>query len=158
MLGKLGRAGLLFTLAATLGAGSGQAQTVLTHHVREEVKNGSAKLVGHMPASQPMSLVIVLPLRNQDALDQFLKAVYDPTSPSYRHFLTVDEFTARFGPTQADYNTVMQFAQENGLTVTGTSRDRLNLEVSGTVANVEKAFNVKMNVYQHPTEARTFHT
>src|SRR6185437_9070847 len=34
---------------------------------------------------------------------------------------------------------------------------RLNLEVSGTVANVEKAFNVKMNVYQHPTEARNFY-
>jgi subtilase family serine protease len=157
MLGKLGRVVLLLTLAATLGAGSGQAQTVLTHHEREAVKNGSAKLVGHMPASQAISLVIVLPLRDQDALDQFLKDVYDPTSPSYRHFLTVDEFTARFGPTQADYNTVIQFAQENGLRVTGTSRDRLNLEVSGTVANVEKAFNVKMNVYQHPTEARNFY-
>lgn len=157
MIGKLGRCGLLLALGVSLGAGTGQAQTVLTRHVREAVKNGSAKLVGHMPASQAMSLVIVLPLRNQDALDQFLNDVYDPASPSYRHFLTVDQFTAKFGPTQADYDTVIQFAQENGLTVTGTSRDRLNLDVSGTVANVEKAFNVKLNLYQHPLEARNFY-
>lgn len=156
MITKLGRYGLLFTLALSLGVGASQAQTVLTHHVRGAVKNGSAKLVGHMPADQTMTLVIVLPLRNQVALDQFLKDVYDPASPSYRQFLTVDEFTTRFGPTEADYNTVVQFAQENGLTVAGTSHDRLNLDVSGTVANVEKAFNVKLNMYQHPTEARTF--
>ncbi|MDE3150114.1 MAG: hypothetical protein KGL37_11660, partial [Acidobacteriota bacterium] len=71
--------------------------------------------------------------------------------------LTVEEFTARFGPTQADYDAVIQFAKENGLTVTGTSRNRLNVNVSGPVASIEKAFNLKLNVYQHPTEARTFY-
>ena len=158
MLRKLGRYGLLLALAVSFGAGAVQGQTVLTRHVREAVKNGNAKLVGQMPANQVMRLVIVLPLRNQNALEQFLKDVYDPANPSYRHFLTVDQFTAKFGPTQSDYDTVMQFAQENGLTVTGTSRDRLNLDVSGTAANVEKAFNVKLNVYQHPTEARNFYS
>jgi subtilase family serine protease len=156
MLRRLERYGLLLALAVSFGAGVGQGQTVLTRHVRDAVRNGSAKLVGHMPANQVMSLVIVLPLRNQNALDQFLKDVYDPANPSYRHFLTVDQFTAKFGPTQTDYDAVKQFAQENGLTVTGTSSDRLNLDVSGTAANVEKAFNVKLNMYQHPTEARTF--
>jgi len=31
------------------------------------------------------------------------------------------------------------------------------LDVSGAVADVEEAFHVKMQVYQHPTEARTFY-
>ena len=47
--------------------------------------------------------MIVLPLRNQTALDNFLKELYNPSSPSYRQFLTVEEFTTEFGPTQQDY-------------------------------------------------------
>ena len=31
----------------------------------------------------------------------FSRQLYDPASPSYRHFLTVPEFTERFGPSQA---------------------------------------------------------
>lgn len=156
MNAKVGRLGLLLAVLVSVSAGIGNAQTVLTRHVRQAVKDGSARLVGHLPADQVMKLVIVLPLRNQNALDQALKDLYDPASPSYRHFLTVDQFTQQFGPTQAEYDATIQFAQENGLVVTSTSRNRINLNVSGSVANVEKAFGVKLNVYQHPTEARTF--
>ncbi len=90
-------------------------------------------------------------------LDQLLEDLYDPTSPSYQQFLTVEQFTAQFGPTQQDYDAVINFAQENNLTVVGTSPNRLIVRVSGTAANVEAAFHVNLNVYQHPTENRTFY-
>jgi len=106
---------------------------------------------------QSMRLVLVLPLRNQAALDSLLRELYDPSSPLYRHFLTVEEFTARFGPTQDDYDSVIRFAEGNGLTVVGTSRNRLNLDVTGSVASIESAFHLNMGVYQHPTENRTFY-
>lgn len=38
--------------------------------------------------------LLVLPLRNQAALEQSLKELYDPSSVSYRQYLTVEEFTA----------------------------------------------------------------
>ena len=104
-----------------------------------------------------MNLVITLPLRNQDQLDQLLEDIYDPTGPSYRQFLTVEQFTAQFGPTQRDYDAVINFAQENNMTVVGTSPNRLIVRVSGTAANVEAAFHVNLNVYRHPTENRTFY-
>jgi kumamolisin len=148
---------LALVAAASIATVVGQAEPVLTRHVRPEATNGKAKSVGHLPASQTLRLVITLPLRNQDELDQFLKDVYDPTSASYRHFLTVEEFTARFGPAQEDYASVVQFAQENGLTVVGTSRNRLNVDVTGTVTNIEKAFHLTLGTYQHPTDARTFY-
>ena len=112
--------------------------------------------MGQLPASQNLKLVITLPLRNEDQLDQLLTDLYDPSSPNYRHFLTVEQFTEQFGPTQAEYDAVLNFAKENGLAVTGTSRNRLIVQVSGSAANVESAFHVKMDVYQHPTENRTF--
>jgi len=137
-----------------------QAQSLhpLTRHVRDVVLNGQAKSVGRLPATEPMRLVLVLPHRNQAALDSFLKELYDPSSPSYRQFLTVEEFTDRFGPSQNDYDAVVSFANTHGLAVVGTSRNRMNVDVAGPVANIEEAFHVTMGVYQHPTETRTFYS
>jgi subtilase family serine protease len=114
-------------------------------------------MVGTLPADQSKRLVLVLPLRDQAGLDAFLKDLYDPSSPSYRQFLTVEQFTERFGPTQADYDAVREFAESNGFSVAATSRNRMNLDVIGSVATIEQAFHVTMGVYQHPTEARTFY-
>src|SRR5580704_17643177 len=133
-----------------------QALTPLTQHVRGVTLKGEARPVGHLPATQTMSLVLVLPLRNQAELENLLQELYDPSSLSYRHFLTVEEFTERFGPTPEDYDSVIHFAEANGLTVVGASRNRLNVDVSGSVENIERALHVTMGVYQHPTENRTF--
>ena len=76
----------------------------------------TAHQVGHLPESQVMSLDIVLAAaRSRQALEDFLAEVYNPRSSSYRHFLTVPEFTERFGPTQADYDAVVKYAKSNGL-------------------------------------------
>ncbi|HYM05299.1 MAG TPA: FG-GAP-like repeat-containing protein [Terriglobales bacterium] len=115
------------------------------------------KPVGRLPGSQPLRLALTLRLRNQGELQALLHDLYDPQSPSYRQFLTVEEFTDRFGPTVADYDRVAQFAKSNGLTVTHTAINRLVLDVSGPVSAIERAFGVTMQVYQHPTEPRTFH-
>jgi kumamolisin len=133
-----------------------QLQTALTRHTRDVVVNREAALVGHMPANQSMELTFQLPLRNQLGLESFLKDVYDASSPNYRHFLSVSEFTSAYGPSQKDYDTVTRWAQQNGFKVTQTSSNRMILQVAGSVENVEKALHVSMNIYQHPTENRTF--
>ncbi|MGB8733785.1 MAG: protease pro-enzyme activation domain-containing protein [Candidatus Sulfotelmatobacter sp.] len=151
---------LLVIVAMMLGATvayQAQSQSTLTRTVRDEVLNGQAKPVGRLPATQSMRLVFVLPHRNQVELENFLQELYDPFSPSYHKFLTVEEFTEKFGPSQEDYDSVIHFAEANGLRVVGTSRNRMNLDVSGPVASIEKALHVNMGVYQHPTENRTFY-
>ncbi|MGA9356302.1 MAG: protease pro-enzyme activation domain-containing protein [Terriglobales bacterium] len=142
-------------LASTLGWS--ESQPLMTRHVRDVVVSGQVQTVGQLPATQSMRLVLVLPLRNQEGLDNFLQELYDPASPSYRQFLTVEEFTARYGPTQKDYDAVLRFAKQNGFKVVGTSRNRLNIDVTGSVASIEQAFHVTMGLYQHPTENRTFY-
>jgi subtilase family serine protease len=134
-----------------------RAQSLMTRHAREVTLNGQAQFIGRLPATQSMRLVLVLPLRNQAELDDFLKNLYDPSSPSFHRFLTVEEFTALFGPSKEDYDEVIRFARMNGLSVVGTSRNRLNVDVVGTVETIEKAFHLNMGVYQHPTEDRTFY-
>lgn len=127
-----------------------------THHVHSVVTNGKAVLVGPLSPTQHMQLAITLPLRNQQQLTNLLTQLRDPSSPNYRHFLSVDQFAARFGASAADYAAVVHFAESNGLTVTKAIRNYQFLIASGSVAQVEKAFHISMNVYQHPTEKRTF--
>jgi subtilase family serine protease len=158
---RLSALSLAAALAVVVCAGSAAfAQDALlpwTHHVRAVTLNGQALQLGRMPATQHMRLVLTLPLRNQAELENLLQDVYDPANASYHQFLTVDEFTERFGPSQEDYDAVIRFGEANGFTVVGTSRNRVNVDVVGPVASIEKAFHVTMGLYQHPTEARTFY-
>ncbi len=134
-----------------------QGQSMMTRHVREVTLNGQALSVGRLPATQSMHLNIVLALRNQPELDNFLRQLSDPSSGMYRRFLTVPEFTEKFGPTQQDYDAVVRFAKANGFTVVGGSRDGMDVQIVGPVSAVEKAFHVTMGTYQHPTESRIFY-
>ncbi len=148
---------LFLVVAFMLGvADASWAQRVMTRHVREAVRNGQAKSLGALPAEQTLRLTMVLPLRDQAGLDAFLKDLYNPDSPSYRQFLTVQEFTERFGPSEADYDAAVRYAKNHQLTVTGGSRDGMIVLVEGPVWAVESAFHVTMRNYQHPTENRVF--
>jgi subtilase family serine protease len=132
------------------------AQSVTTHHVREGVRSGELAPVGRLPQNQVLQLDLVLPLRDPAGLKRFLSDVYNPHSPSYRHFVSPAEFTARFGPTQEQYDEVVSFAKANGLQVVGGSRDGMEVQVKGTVQAIETALRVSLNTYQHPTENRIF--
>jgi subtilase family serine protease len=149
---------VLTTVLLLTVASPAQSQSLLTRHTRDVVINGEAASLGRLPATQSMKLDLMLALRHQPELDDFLKDLYDPTSTSYRHFLTVDEFTARFGPSQDEYDAVVRFAKANGLRVNGEpARNLMLVQVTGTVASVEKVFHVQIGLYQHPTENRTFY-
>ncbi len=134
-----------------------QAQSALTRHTRKAVTSGQAKFFHRLPGTQTLRIDIVLALRDEAGLEKFLQEVYDPASPYFRHFLTVPEFTARFGPSQEDYETVVGYAQSHGLKVVGGSRDAMDVQLEGSVTSIESAFNVSMGVYQHPTEDRQFY-
>ena len=151
-------AALALTFCACLPAmRAQQAQMqVMRHHVRPEVTDHRAAFVGRLPDDKQMHLSVVLPLRNQAALTSLLQRLYDPSSPDYRHFLTVTQFTEQFGPTEQDYSAVAAYLQSQGLTVKPAPANRLVVPVSGSMAQVNSAFNVQMNTYQHPTENRTF--
>jgi hypothetical protein len=134
-----------------------QALQVLHNHVRPAVKSGQAVPVGFVSPKTRMYLSIELPLRNETELDALLGRLHDPKSPDYRKFLSVAQFADQFAPTQEDYQTVVDFAKANGFAVT-TSPNRLIVDISGTVAQVEQTFHVVMLVFQHPTEKRTFYS
>ena len=143
------------TLLLSAGFAQAAGQKILTGHVPAVTAHLAA--LSNLAGSTRLNLAIGLPLRNQDALTNLLRQIYDPASPNYHHYLTPEQFTEQFGPTAQDYQAVIAFAKTNGFTVTGTYSNRVLVDVSGAVTDVQNAFHVTMKVYQHPTEARTFY-
>jgi len=134
-----------------------EPQPLLTRHVRDVVITGQAQSLGRLPATQTIHFDIVLALRHAPELQNFLRELYDPTSPVYRQYLTPKEFTERFGPSQEDFDTLIAFAKASGFTVLGGSRDSMDVQLKGTVGAIEAAFHVQIGLYQHPTENRKFY-
>ena len=150
---------LLLSIAAFVSAGvmECRAQTLMTRHVREVTLNGQAKLVGRLSPAQIMQLDVVLPVRDQAGLDAFLANLHNSNSSDYERYLTPSEFTERFGPTQQDYDAVVKYVQDHGFGIVGGSRDGMEVQVKGSVSNIESAFHVNLLTYQHPYEDRVFY-
>ena len=91
---------LVFASSTPVALAQAQPQFLFTRHVREMTLNGQAPSVGRLPSNQSIRIDVVLSVRDQAGLDRFLREVYDPSSPAYRSFLTVEQFTERFGPSQ----------------------------------------------------------
>lgn len=145
---------LLAAAAVAICPGARADLKVLPGHVPAPVTHLIP--VGRLAATNRLDLAIGLPLRNQSALSEFLRELHDPASPNYKQYVTPKQFTERFGPTDSDYQTVINFARTNGLTVTHTHGNRVLLDVNGKVSDIEKAFHVILRTYRHPVEARDF--
>ncbi len=109
-----------------------------------------------LDSSARMDLAIGLPLRNREELTNLLVELYQPGSANFRRYLTPQQFAARFGPSQEDLQKVADFARAHGLTVKKSHPNRTLLDVSGSVGDIERAFHIRLHVYQHPKEARSF--
>ncbi|HEX5397491.1 MAG TPA: protease pro-enzyme activation domain-containing protein [Verrucomicrobiae bacterium] len=112
--------------------------------------------LGRLPATNQLDLSIGLPLRNAAALDELLGQLYDPASTNFHKFLTPQEFAARFGPSDQDYQAVMQFAESNGLRIALRHPNRVVLDVEGDVSNIEQAFHTTLRTYRDPKRPRIF--
>lgn len=126
----------------------------LPHHVPAAVSH--LKAIGSVADTNILDLAIGLTARNQQAMDDLVKQVSDPSSPDYRHFLSPEQFTEQFGPTKQDYQAAIDYIKANRMTVIGTHPNRMVLDVRGTAGDIQRAFHVSLQTYHHPTEARDF--
>ena len=146
---------LLWASAVLSAPASGAAQPqILSNHVPKITKTLSA--LGRLDANYRLEVAIGLPLRNREQLTNLLEDIYNPSSPNFRHFLKPDEFAASFAPSVEDYQSVMDFAKANHLTVTHTHPNRTLVQLSGSVKDIENAFHVHLQTFKHPKENRTF--
>ncbi len=148
-----------------MGAVALAAGTAATALPASAATNGARKVVAHAVASpgtlvgapntrSNSSFMVTLKPRNQTALEAFVRSTSDPSSASYRKFLTTAQYTGRYAATSADVAQVKKWLRSQGLTPGKVSPSRSYLEVSGTNAAIQKAFATTIHSYR--TGARTF--
>jgi len=151
--GLIGTIAIFFGAAISAGA---QQLFALRGHGSVHRGVGQSQAVARIAGNAQLDLAVSLPVHNQDLLDNTIQDLYNPKSPNYRKYLSVADFDKSFAPTDAEYNTVIAYLKSRGFAVTQTYKNRMLVDVRGSIANVEQAFHVNMLIYRHPTENRTF--
>ncbi len=95
------------------------------------------------PASPDLPLErITLALRPRAGADlaRLLVAQHDPSSPDFHRWITPEEFGKRFGASDDDVETVLDWLQAHGFAVDDVAAGRQWIHFSGTAGQVEAAF------------------
>jgi hypothetical protein len=106
-------------------------------------------VVGPAAGDRVLSLAVGLPLRNESILQSFIDQASDPTSTGYRKYMSAADLIANHSPTTADYNALVAWAQGRNLKA-GTYPNRLIIDVTGTVAQIEQAFYANVILATRP--------
>jgi subtilase family serine protease len=109
-----------------------------------------ASQANYVRAEQPstvMEISVWLSPRNRAELDALARDLYDAKSPSYRRWLRREDIAARFAPSADDVAAVRKFLESKNLTLVRTGPNNFYVRMRGTAADVERAFQVKLNYY-----------
>lgn len=112
--------------------------------------NGARKL-GSAKADETLSVSIRI-RRNPaaPALPTLTDTAVKPSAE--RKILSREEFASTYGATRDDLDKVIAFAKNQGLKIEEESSARRTVRVSGTVAQMQKAFAVELGHYETATE------
>ncbi|MGA2119876.1 MAG: protease pro-enzyme activation domain-containing protein, partial [Bryobacteraceae bacterium] len=94
-----------------------------------------------------ITLTLAPSASQQANLEKLLVEQQTRGSAKYHHWLTPEEYSQRFGVSDADISKVTQWLQEQGLQVVSIARGRGWIAASGTAAQVEAAFQTEIHTY-----------
>ena len=156
----LRRSSLLFLLAvssvslfaSSIAAASEQAsaRVMIEGNVAPALQD--ATYVSPSDPGAVLTIVVGLKRHNEAEFTDLLNRLYDADSSDYHRWITPADFLAKFSPSQADVDAVRQHLESHGLTVKHVSDNRVLVQATGTVAQIEEAFAININVYQLGTE------
>ncbi len=125
---------------------SSTPRKVLPGHLVKALANHKA--LRNTESGRQLQLSIGLKLRNTSELDALLAAQNDVRSPLYHKFLTPQEFTARFAPTQQSVDAVTAYLRSRGVKVNAVASNHLLINASSSASVVQTAFNTTIADYQ----------
>ena len=111
---------------------------------RAEFDKGEAGAATEM---HDMRLVLSRSPGQEAALQQFMAAQLDKSSPNYHRWLTPDQFGKLYGPADSDIAAIVAWLQSHGLNVDSVPTGRTNIAFSGTVSQVEEAFHTPIHSF-----------
>jgi subtilase family serine protease len=84
------------------------------------------------------------PAQEQE-VEAYITALHDHSSPNFHHWLSAEEFGARFGASSADLEALEGWLTQHGLKVNTVFPSRMVVDFSGTAAQVAAAFHTEIH-------------
>ncbi|MGH8274477.1 MAG: protease pro-enzyme activation domain-containing protein [Gammaproteobacteria bacterium] len=106
-----------------------------------------ATQVGQHPLEARIKLTVGMKLRHVAQLKRFLQNVQNPSSPEYHQYLTPQQFTAQYGPSQAQVALVVGFLEHHGIRVDNVSPNRVLIHTEATADAYDHALAIMINDY-----------
>jgi kumamolisin len=97
---------------------------------------------------EQVQFALTLPLQHQQELHDLLEHQYKAGDPLFHQFLSSAEFDERFGPSQAQYDSLKKLAQQYGLGIVGEHGSRTVLDVQASAATIRNVFGSRLNLLQ----------
>jgi uncharacterized repeat protein (TIGR01451 family) len=93
-----------------------------------------------------MLLQLRHPPERETALQEFLRDIQDPGSPTFHKWINSQQFGQNFGLAQQDIDAITQWLESHGLTVNVVYPSRMLIDFSGTARGIQEAFHTDIHV------------
>jgi subtilase family serine protease len=106
---------------------------------------------GIAPDGMPLERVHVVLKRSdaqEAALKQAIADMHTPGAAAFHQWLTPEQFGQRFGPSDADIQTLTAWLGDHGFSVTKINPGKQTLEISGTAGQFRDTFQSQIHAYQ----------
>jgi hypothetical protein len=106
---------------------------------------------GRMPVETRLESISIVFNRSagQEAdLQALIAAQQNPAAPQYHQWLSPEQFAARFGMADVDLSKVQNWLEQQGFSIDSVARSKNAIHFTGTVRQVEAAFQTEMHLYK----------
>ena len=119
------------------------------HHTVPHLINGAQDLGRVAPSTPAQHMLLVLKSSDQQsyALHRLLDEQQDRNHANYHQWMTPEEFGAHFGVDDADIAQLSSWLTAQGFTVEDVSKSKRIIHFSGTVGQLESAFQTEIHSY-----------
>ena len=108
----------------------------------------SSNYAGAAGASTKLGFRVYLGWTNQSGAEALARAVSNPRSSSYRHYLTPAQFRQQFAPTANQVAQVQSWLTSQGFSLVYTPANHHYVSAQGTVAQAQAAFGTSFGNYK----------
>ena len=101
---------------------------------------------GEAPLANEVRALIGFPTRDRAGLEARVADIYNPDSPGFGEYLTVDEWMVDHAPPQADYDLIKEWLVSRNLQPTFDSSNRMVIAFNGSVEEFNATFQTTLHI------------
>lgn len=141
---------LPFLVSATVAFGAPESASLRMPGL-ESFSLHDAQFINALDPHKVITFTVWLKSRSSAELDTLISDLYNPYSPRYQQFLTLEEFERHFAPSAQALETVQHYFNRHGM---HAERSYSNVHVTASAQQIEQLFQVKMNNYRYHNKVR----